>query len=47
LTYNTLALTFPHTLIAGIFRFQPEEFFEADGVDRSPVSVDFGRQEDD
>jgi LemA protein len=41
LAYNTLTLTFPHALIASIFRFEPEEFFEADEVDRTPVAVDF------
>ena len=47
LAYKTLALTFPHTLIARIFHFQQEDFFEVDGVDRSPVAVNFERQEDD
>lgn len=45
LAFNTLALTFPQALIAGIFRFQPEDFFEADEADRLPVTVDFGGRE--
>ena len=46
LAYNTLTLTFPDTLVAGIFRFQPEAFFEAEDEARTPPVVDFAQRED-
>lgn len=46
LAYNTLTLTFPDTLVARIFRFQPEGFFEAEDEARTPPVVAFGQGED-
>ncbi len=40
--YNTAIQTFPRTLIAGPFGFQPVAFFEAETTDRSVPIVDFG-----
>jgi LemA protein len=46
LAYNTLTLTFPNTLVARIFHFQPEGFFEAEDEARIPPVVAFGQGED-
>lgn len=40
--YNTRLQTFPTVVIAGMFGFQPEEFFEmSDPTQREPVKVKF------
>jgi LemA protein len=44
LDYNTKLQSVPTVFIAGMFGFQPEEFFEAEEQDRAEVRVDFGRQ---
>ncbi len=41
LDYNNRLQTVPTVFIAGMFGFQPEEFFEADEEGRAEVSVDF------
>jgi LemA protein len=41
LSYNSSVQTFPTVIIAGMFRFEPEEFFEAEEGDREDVRVDF------
>jgi LemA protein len=42
LTYNNATQTVPSNVIAGIFHFQPKEFFEIeDAADREPVKVSF------
>jgi LemA protein len=41
LDYNTKIQLFPQTLIAGIFNFKQEEFFEATDEDRKNVKVSF------
>ena len=39
---NTKIQTFPTNLLAGMFSFQPRQFFEtADAADREPVAVKF------
>ena len=44
LDYNTKTQTFPTVIIAGMFSFKPEEFFEAeDEADRRDVDVSFDR----
>ena len=40
--YNTKIQTFPSVLIAGMFRFNEREYFEADEESRGPVQVSFG-----
>lgn len=42
LDYNTRIHIVPQSLIAGVFQFQPVEFFEAAGLP-AEVRVDFGR----
>jgi LemA protein len=37
---NTLIQSFPSSLIAGVFRVEPREFFEIDEPARGPVQVD-------
>ncbi len=40
--YNTALETFPTNLVAGMFRFQPSEFFAVDeAAERRPVKVEF------
>lgn len=39
--YNTKIATFPNILLAGLFGFKEEEFFEAEDDERKPVKVDF------
>jgi LemA protein len=39
--YNTKVQTFPAALIAGMFRFTPREYFEAEDGSREPVQVSF------
>jgi LemA protein len=41
LDYNNRRLTVPSNVIAGMFGFTPEEFFEADEEGRAEVQVDF------
>jgi LemA protein len=41
LSYNTSVHTFPTMILAGMFRFEPEEFFEAEEEAREDVRVDF------
>jgi LemA protein len=41
LDYNNRLQTVPTNVIAGMFNFQPEEFFEADEEGRAEVRVDF------
>jgi LemA protein len=41
LDYNTKLQVFPNSLIAGMFHFQPAEFFAADEADKKPVKVAF------
>lgn len=41
LNYNNSLQTFPGNMIAGLFGFLPEEFFEAETKTREPVSVKF------
>jgi LemA protein len=38
--YNTKLQTIPTNLIAGMFNFMPEEFFETAETERGPVKVD-------
>ncbi len=44
LDYNNRIATIPTNIIAGMFGFTPEEFFEADEEGRAEVRVDFGRE---
>jgi LemA protein len=39
--WNTRLATFPPSLLAGLFKFTPREYFEADDTSRGPVSVQF------
>jgi len=39
--YNTLLLTFPNSIFAGIFKFTAKPFFEAEAEARENVKVDF------
>jgi len=41
LDYNTKLQVFPSVLIANMFGFKPEEFFEATEQEREPVKVSF------
>ena len=41
LDYNTRLETFPDTLIARNFGFQPVEFFEGDDKDKADIRVSF------
>ena len=41
LSYNSSVQTFPTVVIAGMFRFEPEEFFEAEEEARQDVRVSF------
>jgi len=42
LSYNQSVQVFPKVLLANMFGFQPEEFFEAEEEARQDVHVDFG-----
>ena len=46
LDYNNRIGTVPASVIAGMFGFQPEHFFEADEEGRAEVRVDFSRAGD-
>ncbi|TMB98993.1 MAG: LemA family protein [Chloroflexi bacterium] len=46
LDYNNRIGTVPASVIAGMFGFQPEHFFEADEEGRAEVRVDFSRASD-
>lgn len=39
--YNTKIATFPNILLAGMFGFKEEEFFEAEEIERKSVKVNF------
>jgi LemA protein len=41
LSYNNRIQTVPNNIIANMFNFEDEEFFEADEEGRAEVSVDF------
>lgn len=43
--YNTKIVVFPNSIIAGMFNFTPEKFFDAPESELQPVKVDFGTQE--
>ncbi len=47
LDYNNRIQTVPSNIIAGMFGFTPEEFFEADEEGRAEVKVDFGARAGD
>lgn len=40
-TFNTLTQQFPSSIIAGMFRFTPREFFRTEDATRAPVQVEF------
>jgi LemA protein len=42
LTYDNALQTVPTSIIAGIFNFQPREYFQADDADRAVPQVSFG-----
>jgi LemA protein len=44
LSYNTKTQTFPSTIFANMFNFEPAEFFEAEEEARQDVRVDFSTQ---
>jgi LemA protein len=44
LSYNTKVQTFPTLVIAGMFNFQTEEFFETEEEARQDIRVDFGQR---
>ena len=39
---NQLCTTIPSNLVAGLFGFEPQGFFETDPAERKPVNTDFG-----
>lgn len=41
LSWNTKIQAVPSNLVAGLFKFAPREYFEADDTSRGPVSVQF------
>ena len=43
LAYDNARETFPINIVAGIFNFEPREYFEAEESSRAPVRVDFGQ----
>jgi LemA protein len=45
LDYNNRIATIPTNIVAGMFGFTPEEFFEADEEGRAEVRVDFSREQ--
>ena len=42
LAYDNARETFPTTVLAGAFNFEPRQYFEAETESRQPVKVDFG-----
>jgi len=46
LSYNNGIQTFPNAVLAGMFNFQPAEFFAAEEESREEVRVDFSRERD-
>jgi LemA protein len=40
-SYNQKIQVFPNVLIAGMFHFEPSEFFEAEEAARQDVNVSF------
>jgi LemA protein len=42
---NTKVETVPSNVVAGMFGIQRAEYFEAEGIEREPVRVDFGQRE--
>jgi len=40
-SWNTKLQAFPSNIVAGVFRFQPRDYFEADDSSRGPVAVQF------
>jgi LemA protein len=43
LAYDNARETFPTTIVAGMFNFEPRAYFEAEESSREPVRVDFGQ----
>lgn len=43
LAYDNALETFPSSVIAGAFNFEPRPYFEAEETSREPVRVDFGQ----
>ena len=43
LSYDNAIETFPTTIVAGAFNFEPKPYFEAEEESRGPVRVDFGQ----
>jgi LemA protein len=41
---NTKVETVPSNIVAGLFHIGREEYFEAEGAEREPVTVDFGQR---
>ena len=41
--FNELIVVFPSNLVAGMFGFTKQEFFEADEKEREAVKVDFNK----
>jgi LemA protein len=40
-TFNNATQTFPSNIIAGMFNFKPQQFFETAEGERGPVQVRF------
>ncbi len=43
LAYDNARESFPTNIVAGVFNFEPREYFEAEESSRQPVRVDFGQ----
>ncbi|HYO61887.1 MAG TPA: LemA family protein [Actinomycetota bacterium] len=43
LAYDNARESFPTNAVAGVFNFEPREYFEAEESSRAPVRVDFGQ----
>ncbi len=43
LAYDNARESFPTNVVAGVFNFEPREYFEAEESSRGPVRVDFGQ----
>ena len=43
LAYDNARESFPTNVVAGMFNFEPREYFEAEEASRQPVRVDFGQ----
>ncbi|MFN2587376.1 MAG: LemA family protein [Actinomycetota bacterium] len=43
LAYDNARESFPTNVVAGVFNFEPREYFEAEESSREPVRVDFGQ----